>query len=67
MTKNLSGKVAVENQNGKVTFTNIYLIRACIETWRQKRGRQETIKIYLGASFNVYFKLMGTGEKKNSK
>lgn len=68
MMKNLSSKATVENQNGKVTFTNIYLIKACIETWRQKKkGWEKIIMIYLGASFNIYFKRMGTEEKKNKK
>lgn len=70
MMKNLSSKAAVENQNCKVTFTNIYLIKACKETWRpkkkKKKGLQETIMIYLGASFNIYFKWMGTEEKKKT-
>lgn len=68
--KNLSSKATVENQNDKVTFTNIYLIKTCMETWRQKKkGGQEIIMIYLGASFNIYFKWMGAEEKKknNSK
>lgn len=70
MMKNLSSKAAVENQNCKVTFTNIYLIKACKETWRQKKkkkGLQETIMIYLGASFNIYFKWMRTEEKKKQQ
>ena len=70
MMKNLSSKATVENQNGKVTFTNIYLIKACIETWRQKKkkkGWQEMIIIYLGATFNINLKWMGTEEKKKTE
>lgn len=68
MMKNLSSKATVENQNDKVTFTNIYLIKTCMETWRQKKkGGQEIIMIYLGASFNIYFKWMGAEEKKKKQ
>jgi len=33
----------------------------------KKKGGQEIIMIYLGASFNIYFKWMGAEEKKKKK
>lgn len=33
----------------------------------EAKKRSTGNKIYLGAPFNIYFKLMATGEKNNSK
>lgn len=70
MMKNLSSKATVENQNDKVTFTNIYLIKTCMETWRQKKKRLtgNNYDIPRGI-FQYLFQMDGSWRKKknNSK
>lgn len=70
MMKNLSSKAAVENQNCKVTFTNIYLIKACKETSRQKKKKKRSTGNNYdipGGIFQYLFQMDGNWRKKKKQ